>query len=60
MSKIIQFKKGTTFKHWPGKTITESDNNFFCLMTMNHHPIHLDNFYSKNHDLKNLVAGTYV
>ena len=61
MSKKIQFKKGAIFKHWPGKTITESDNNIFCLMTMNHHPIHLDIFYSKNSRFKkNLVVGTYV
>ena len=61
MIKKIQFEKGATFKHWPGKTITESDNNIFCLMTMNHHPIHLDFFYSKNSRFKkNLVVGTYV
>ena len=61
MSKKILFEVGATFKHWPGKTITESDNNIFCLMTMNHHPIHLDNLYSKNSKFKkNLVVGTYV
>ena len=61
MSKKIIFEAGATFKHWPGKTITESDNNIFCLMTMNHHPIHLDNLYSKNSKFKkNLVVGTYV
>ena len=61
MSKKIKFKVGDTFKHWPGKTITESDNNIFCLMTMNHHPIHLDKVYSKKSRFKkNLVVGTYV
>mgnify|MGYP000172046438 FL=1 len=30
MNKINDLKIGSTFKHWPGKTITESDNNFFC------------------------------
>ena len=34
-------------KHWPGKTIFESDNNLFSLITMNHHPVHLDINYAK-------------
>ena len=34
MSKKIIFEAGATFKHWPSKTITESDNNIFCLMTI--------------------------
>ncbi len=61
MKQKNQLEIGSTFKHWPGKTVTESDNNFFCLMTMNHHPIHLDRFYSKKSRFKkNLVVGTYV
>ena len=36
-------------------------NNFFCLMTMNHHPVHIDALYSKKTRFKkNLVVGTYV
>ena len=61
MNKIDDLKIGSTFKHWPGKTITESDNNIFCLMTMNHHPVHIDALYSKKTRFKkNLVVGTYV
>ena len=37
--------KGDIYKHWPGKTITNSDNNLFCLLTMNHHPLHIDKKY---------------
>ena len=55
------FKKDQVFKHWPGKTITESDNNLFSLLTMNHHPLHLDAEYCKNHyPGKILVVGTLV
>ena len=55
------FKVGKVIKHWPGKTITESDNNLFCLLTMNHHPIHLDKFFSgKSLFKKQIVVGTYV
>lgn len=56
-----EFVIGETIQHWPGKTIQECDNNFFCLMTMNHHPVHLDAEYArKAHHGKILVVGTYV
>ena len=31
-----EFEVGAVYKHWPGKTITESDDHLFCLITMNH------------------------
>lgn len=43
-----EFTTGDIYRHWPGKTVTESDNNLFCLLTMNHHPIHLDAHYSES------------
>ncbi len=58
---LEDFKKGEVIEHWPGKTVTESDNNLFCLLTMNHHPVHLDAEYCKTqHHGKILVVGTYV
>jgi acyl dehydratase len=58
---LEEFEVGTIYKHWPGKTITESDNNLFTLITMNHHPVHLDVEYCKNHQHgKILVVGTLV
>lgn len=55
------FQVGEIYKHWPGKTVTESDNNLFSLLTMNHHPVHLDQNYAEQmpHG-KILVVGTYV
>jgi len=56
-----EFNLGEKFNHWPGKTVTESDNNLFSLLTMNHHPVHLDHNYAKNEfHGKVLVVGTYV
>ena len=56
-----EFQVGTIYKHWPGKTITESDNNFFTLLTMNHHPVHIDTEFCKSHQHgKILVVGTLV
>ena len=37
------------YKHWPGKTVTEYDDHLFCLLTMNHHPLHLDAHYAEEH-----------
>lgn len=41
------FKEGETFAHEPGRTITEADNVFFCAITMNNQPLHLDAEFSK-------------
>ena len=53
-----EFSVGMKFKHWPGKTITQSDNHNFCMLTMNHNPLHIDVEYMKNHQHKKpLVVG---
>lgn len=55
------FMVGDVYKHWPGKTITESDNNLFSLITMNHHPLHLDQNYAESSQYNGvLVVGTLV
>jgi len=55
------FTVGDVIKHWPGKTITESDNNLFSLLTMNTHPVHSDVEFCKSHQHeKILVVGTLV
>lgn len=55
------FGEGDVYTHWPGKTITESDNNLFCLLTMNHHPVHLDIEYaSAAYHGRILVVGPLV
>ena len=59
---LDEFCVGDVFKHWPGKTITEMDNHLFSLITMNHHPMHIDqNFAYTEHKYKKiLVVGTLV
>jgi len=58
---LEDFEEGTIIKHWPGKTITESDNNLFSLLTMNHHPVHIDQHYaSEAQHGQVLVVGTLV
>ena len=56
-----EFKKGEIIHHKLSKTIFESDNNLFSLLTMNHHPVHINQDYaSKNQHKKILVVGTLV
>ncbi len=56
-----QFEVGQEIKHSLSKTIFESDNNFFSLLTMNHHPVHTNLDYAKqNQHGKILVVGTLV
>ena len=55
------FIVGDEIKHALSKTIFESDNNFFSLLTMNHHPVHTNMDYaSKNQHEQILVVGTLV
>ena len=57
-----EFEVGAVYKHWPGKTVTEYDDHLFCLITMNHHPLHLDSHYAEaTTDFgKNVVVGNYI
>lgn len=56
-----EFEVGQEIKHSLSKTIFESDNNFFSLLTMNHHPVHTNADYaSHNQHGKILVVGTLV
>jgi acyl dehydratase len=56
-----EFEVGFEIKHSLSKTIFESDNNFFSLLTMNHHPLHTNIDYAqKNQQGQILVVGTLV
>ncbi|NLT02938.1 MAG: MaoC family dehydratase [Bacteroidales bacterium] len=55
------FVEGEVIQHALSKTIFESDNNLFSLLTMNHHPLHTNADYAKkNQQGKILVVGTLV
>ena len=58
---LEEFEVGAVYKHWPAKTVTESDDHLFCLITMNHHPLHLNDVYaSQSQQGKNVVVGPLV
>ncbi|HIP34125.1 MAG TPA: MaoC family dehydratase [Bacteroidia bacterium] len=55
------FEVGQEINHSLSKTIFESDNNLFSLLTMNYHPVHTNIDYAKkNQHNKVLVVGTLV
>jgi acyl dehydratase len=58
---LEEFEVGAVYKHWPAKTVTESDDHLFCLITMNHHPLHLNDVYaSQSQQGQNVVVGPLV
>jgi len=40
------FKVGDVYEHRPGRSISEADNTWFTLLTMNNHPLHFDHAYA--------------
>jgi acyl dehydratase len=59
---LDDFTVGDVFRHWPGKTVTESENHLYCLLTLANSPIHTDAHYAQSTlpEGRNLVVGTYV
>jgi acyl dehydratase len=56
-----EFEPGELFRHWPGRTISEADNTWFSLLTMNQHPLHIDSHYAAGTQHgRPLVVGTLV
>jgi acyl dehydratase len=41
------FQVGDVYEHRPGRTVTQADNTWFTLLTMNTHPLHFDEEYAK-------------
>jgi acyl dehydratase len=58
---LEEFEEGAVYKHWPAKTVTEADDHLFCLITMNHHPLHINDVYAgKSQQGRNVVVGPLV
>jgi len=59
---LEEFTVGDVYRHWPGKTITEADDHLFCMLTMNHHPLHTNAWFAENETVhgKNVVVGNLV
>jgi acyl dehydratase len=58
---LEEFEVGAVYKHWPAKTVTEADDHLFCLLTMNHHPLHINDVYAaESQQGRNVVVGPLV
>src|SRR4051794_19963089 len=58
---LEEFEVGAVYKHWPAKTVTEADDHMFCLLTMNHHPLHINDVYAaESQQRRNVVVGPLV
>ena len=56
-----EFVVGDIYEHRPGRTITQSDNIWFTLLTMNQHPLHIDDEYGKGTEFgKTLVVSPFT
>ena len=49
---LEDFNVGDVYEHRPGRTLTETDNTWFTLLTMNQHPLHFDKEYAKHSEFK--------
>lgn len=55
------FQPGQKILHPIKKTITTGEHQLFTLLTMNHHPIHVDKEFASTSEFgRTLVNGTYV
>ncbi|MBM3406207.1 MAG: MaoC family dehydratase [Betaproteobacteria bacterium] len=50
------FNIGDIYEHRPGRTITETDNTWFTLLTMNTHPMHFDAEYAKHSEFGRCIV----
>jgi itaconyl-CoA hydratase len=52
------FVVGHVYEHRPGRTITEADNIWFTLLTMNQHPLHFDAAYAAGTEFKKPLVNS--
>ena len=55
---LEDFQIGDVYEHRPGRTITETDNTWFTLLTMNQHPLHFDKEYGAKSEFGQVVVNS--
>ena len=53
-----EFEIGDVYEHRPGRTITETDNTWFTLLTMNQHPLHFDKEYGAKTEFGKVLVNS--
>jgi len=51
------YEVGTTYKHWPGRTITQQDNIDFSIRMFSYNPLYLDEEYAKHTPFRTCVIN---
>ncbi|AKE09914.1 MaoC family dehydratase [Serratia liquefaciens] len=54
------FETGMTIKHWPGRTLSEADNTWLTLLTMNQHPLHFDKAYGAQAEYGRVLVNSSI
>lgn len=52
------FAVGDIYEHRPGRTISEADNTWFTLLTMNQHPLHFDAAYAARSEFGRVLVNS--
>ena len=55
---LEDFTVGDVYEHRPGRTISETDNTWFTLLTMNTHPLHFDAEYAAKSEFGGLLVNS--
>lgn len=55
---LEDFVVGDVYEHRPGRTISESDNTWFTLLTMNQHPLHFDREYAASSEFGQILVNS--
>lgn len=54
------FDVGDVYEHRPGRTITETDNIWQSLLSLNRHPLHIDSEYAKTTEFGRPLVSSLV
>jgi itaconyl-CoA hydratase len=52
------FTVGDIYEHRPNRTVTETENTWFTLLTMNQHPMHFDTEYAKHSEFGRCIVAS--
>ena len=55
---LEDFAIGDVYEHRPGRSITETDNTWFTLLTMNQHPLHFDREYGAKTEFGQVLVNS--
>lgn len=57
---LDDFRVGMVVNHRPGRTLTEADNTWITLLTMNQHPLHINADFAHDSEFDQVVVNSAV